>query len=43
MSELKPLRVKNLSLPKYDLAVLDWEDVEAAVAAAVAGPGRPGS
>ncbi|GAA1971004.1 pyridoxamine 5'-phosphate oxidase family protein [Catenulispora subtropica] len=40
MSELKPLRVKNLSLPEYGLEALDWEDVEQAVAAAVAGPGR---
>jgi hypothetical protein len=40
MSELKPLRAKNLSLPKYGLAQLDWDEVEQAVAAAVAGPGR---
>jgi hypothetical protein len=40
MSELKPLRTKNLSLPKYGLDELDWEDVERAVAATVAGPGR---
>lgn len=40
MSELKPLRAKNLSLPKYGLDQLDWDEVEQAVAAAVAGPGR---
>ncbi|MBW8805577.1 MAG: pyridoxamine 5'-phosphate oxidase family protein [Catenulisporales bacterium] len=40
MSELKPLRIKNLSLPEYGLDQLDWERVERAVAEAVAGPGR---
>jgi hypothetical protein len=40
MSELKPLRVKNLSLPVYGLDTLDWEEVEKAVASAVAGPER---
>ena len=40
MSELQPLRAKNLSLPKYGLDQLAWEEVEQAVAAAVAGPGR---
>jgi Pyridoxamine 5'-phosphate oxidase len=40
MSHLKPVRTKNLSLPKYGLAPLDWEEVEAAVAAAVPGPER---
>lgn len=40
MSELKPLRAKNLSLPKYGLDQLAWDEVEEAVAAAVAGPGR---
>jgi hypothetical protein len=40
MSDLKPLRAKNLSLPKYGLDQLEWEEVEKAVAAAVAGPHR---
>jgi hypothetical protein len=40
MSELKPLRTKNLSLPKYGLDQLDWEEVEHAVASAVPGPSR---
>ncbi|MEY9925401.1 hypothetical protein ABH926_000021 [Catenulispora sp. GP43] len=40
MSALKPLRAKNLSLPKYGLDQLLWDEVELAVAAEVAGPGR---
>ena len=40
MSQLKPLRTKNLSLPKYEFDPLDWEEVERAVAATVAGPER---
>jgi hypothetical protein len=40
MSELKPVRAKNLSLPQYGLDQLVWDEVEEAVAAAVAGPGR---
>ncbi|NUR62727.1 MAG: pyridoxamine 5'-phosphate oxidase family protein [Catenulispora sp.] len=34
------MRVKNLSLPVYGLQTLDWEEVEQAVAEAVAGPER---
>lgn len=33
MSELKPLRTKDLSLAKYGLAPLDWDDVERALVA----------
>lgn len=40
MSDLKPTRAKNLSLPKYGLDQLAWDEVEQAVAATVAGPGR---
>jgi len=40
MSELKPLRSKNLSLAKYNLAPLDWEVVERAVVEFVPGPDR---
>lgn len=40
MSELKPSRAKNLSLPKYGLDQLDWDEVEQAVAASEAGPHR---
>jgi hypothetical protein len=38
MSELKPLRAKNLSLPKYGLDELDWDAVEEAVKAFQPGP-----
>ena len=40
MSELKPVRAKNLSLPQYGLDQMVWDVVEEAVAAEVAGPGR---
>ena len=40
MSHLKPVRTKNLSLPEYGLTPLDWDEVEAAVAAAEPGPNR---
>jgi len=33
MSELQPLRAKNLSLPKYGLPQLDWDEIEQALAA----------
>lgn len=33
MSELQPLRAKNLSLPKYGLDQLDWDVVEQALVA----------
>jgi hypothetical protein len=40
MSHLTPVRTKNLSLPKYGLTPIDWDEVEAAVAAAEPGPER---
>ncbi|QMU70025.1 pyridoxamine 5'-phosphate oxidase family protein [Streptacidiphilus sp. P02-A3a] len=39
MTELTPLRTKNLDT-LYGTATLEWERVEAAIAAVTAGPGR---